>query len=56
MLDKLNEETGHWYLFMVDLHHRKGYVLDSCQLADESGRIEECKKMVHCIIVIFSFT
>ena len=46
MLDKLNEQTCHWYLFVVDLSVRKGYVLDSCRLADESGRIGDCEKMV----------
>ena len=50
MLDKLDEETGHWYLFVVDFNSRKGYVLDSCKLADQSGRIGDCQKMVCCVL------
>ena len=55
MLDKLDEETGHWYLFVVDLISRKGYVMDSCILSDQSGRIGDCHKMVCCIFEKFAY-
>ena len=48
MLDKLDEQTGHWFLFVVDVGWCKGYVLDSCKLADQGGRIRDCQKMVCC--------
>ena len=55
MLDKLDEHTGHWYLFVVDLSRQKGYVLDSCKMAGQSGRIGDCKKLV-CSILGFIYT
>ena len=55
MFHDMEGNVGHWYLFVVDLISRKGYVMDSCILSDQSGRIGDCHKMICCIFGKFAY-